>query len=111
MDNAIEAAAESESKNLSLGVLPEADHISFIFANSFAVLPNLSRLFSKEYTTKGENHGLGLYIVKELLDTQYPKATLETILDQDLFIQELCVPKTMMQVQDYSNIHVTMLPF
>ena len=68
MDNAIEAAAESAEKLVDLRIANTQNGVSVIIRNSFAEKPDVSRMFQKGYTTKGDGHGEGLYYVKEYLD-------------------------------------------
>ncbi len=91
MDNAIEASAESRSKELHFGIDPEEDTQSLIIANTFLEKPNLDRLFQRGSSTKGKNRGLGLYNVKKILSA-YPSVSLQSSVDHDLFFQELVFP-------------------
>ena len=88
MDNAIEAAAESAEKMLDLRIANTQNGISFIIRNSFAEKPDVSRMFQKGYTTKGDGHGEGLYYVKEYLD-QHNDIECYFSIERNEFVQSL----------------------
>lgn len=67
LDNAIEAAADSEDKYIILHILKKESSVFFIIYNTFREKPDLEKIFEKGYTTKGDEHGNGLYFVKEYL--------------------------------------------
>lgn len=68
MDNAIEAALESERKILRLAILTEDSAVSFILANSAPPLQvPLSTLAKPGYSTKEGHSGLGLANVAKII--------------------------------------------
>lgn len=88
LDNAIEAAAESEDKYITLHILKKESSVFFIIQNTFKEKPDLEKIFEKGYTTKGDEHGNGLYFVKEYLDKRddiYPIFSIE----RNEFVQSL----------------------
>lgn len=50
-------------------------------------------MFNYGYSTKGKNRGIGLSIVKDILNTKYSKLLLNTIVEEDTFIAELIMCK------------------
>ena len=52
----------------------------------------VDKMFEKGNSSKGENRGLGLYKVKEILK-RYPGVTLNTCVDKDLFLQKMTIEK------------------
>lgn len=88
LDNAIEAAADSEDKYITLHILKKENSVFFIIYNTFREKPDLEKIFEKGYTTKGDGHGNGLYFVKEYLEKRddiYPIFSIE----RNEFVQSL----------------------
>lgn len=88
LDNAIEAAADSEDKYIILHILKKESSVFFIIYNTFREKPDLEKIFEKGYTTKGDEHGNGLYFVKEYLEKRddiYPIFSIE----RNEFVQSL----------------------
>lgn len=70
LDNAIEAAKETEEKIMNLRFLDDSkrNRKLIIVENSYNNKNvNLDKIFVKGYTTKGANHGLGLWNIKSIL--------------------------------------------
>lgn len=91
LDNALEAALHSERKYIGISFIHYEKNLNVIVANSLSAdpLPPISKLQQKGFSTKGEGRGLGLYSVHTLLE-KYPEvATLNTLVNKDLFIQDL----------------------
>lgn len=91
LDNAIEAAISSKEKKISFGILKEEKYISIIISNSISMKPNSNKIFEKGYSEKGNNRGLGLNIVKEIIDRKYKNILLNTTTEEDIFIQEIII--------------------
>lgn len=88
LDNAIEAAADSKDKYIILHILKKESSVFFIIYNTFREKPDLEKIFEKGYTTKGNEHGNGLYFVKEYLEKRddiYPIFSIE----RNEFVQSL----------------------
>ena len=47
-------------------------------------------LFKQGFSTKGENRGLGLSNLKEIID-KYKNVTLDTFIKNELFFQEITI--------------------
>lgn len=93
LDNAIEAAMESEKKNISLLITKNKKETSFVITNTFKNPPDINKMFNYGYSTKGKNRGIGLSIVKDILNTKYSNLLLNTIVEEDTFIAELIMCK------------------
>lgn len=91
LDNATEAAKESERKNVSLLISKNKNEISIVITNTFKEPPKINKIFEYGYSTKGERRGIGLNTVKNLLDTKYHNMLLNTIIEEDTFIVELII--------------------
>lgn len=66
-DNAIEAAAESRKKNLTIEVYELKDKVSIVISNSFKRHTNLKDRNKKGISSKGEGRGNGLYFASKLI--------------------------------------------
>ena len=68
LDNAIEAAAGSERKVVNFYVVEKNNKITVDISNSFSDTGlKLDDINKKGVSSKGENRGLGLYKVKEII--------------------------------------------
>ena len=91
MDNAIEAALSSEDKRICLGLIKKNQSVIIVVSNSFSGdIPSISMLFKQGFSTKGENRGIGLSNLKEILN-KYRNVTLDTFIKNKLFFQEITV--------------------
>lgn len=93
LDNAIEACKNIKDKNLSIYIYQENNDIVFQVSNIFSGNINLNLLFNKGYSTKGDNRGYGLSIVKEKIKKS-SNLNLKTEIHGDIFIQKLFVSLT-----------------
>lgn len=66
-DNAIEASENSNEKIVNFDVYEENNNIVIELSNSYKNKIDLGKINNKNYSTKGKNRGLGLYIVKTLI--------------------------------------------
>jgi two-component system sensor histidine kinase AgrC len=51
-------------------------------------MPTLSKIFQKAFSTKGENRGLGLSNLKEIINN-YKNVSLDTAIETEEFIQNI----------------------
>lgn len=91
LDNAIEAARESAEKEIRFNVVKEEHSVTLVLMNTFQ---NKEMIFGKieqnGYSTKGENRGIGLYNVKELLK-RYEHVYKNTSIEDEFFVQTLVI--------------------
>ena len=66
LDNAIEAASNSKEKFILIDIY-EDKNIIIEISNSFRGKIDLNKINEKNYSTKGKNKGLGLYILKNII--------------------------------------------
>ncbi|WP_185967455.1 GHKL domain-containing protein [Clostridium sp. HBUAS56010] len=93
LDNAIEAAAETEEKELIFCMFYKDENLHLIIQNT--TLPpdhSLFELRSHGISTKGENRGVGLYNAAMILNA-YKNAVWDTAYEAPYFIQELTLFK------------------
>lgn len=92
-DNAIEANAYIDSqKEIGLALFKSAsDSLMIIIENTIVDEPvNIEQIFTKRFSTKGENRGKGLSTVKSILNN-YPNVTLNTNVENGLFTQIIVI--------------------
>ena len=88
LDNMIQAAENSTKKEVNIEIYKEKNDIVFLLANSYSGKIDLEKIDSYGYTTKGKNHGVGLHIVKKIMEEETIFSQSRSILD-DYYIQEL----------------------
>ena len=93
LDNAIEAASETDTKFLFCGIVKDDDYFTVLIKNSCHVQSiNINSLYQSGYSTKENGHGIGLYNAKKIL-SQYPDVLHNTnCCDDDYFLQQLKLP-------------------
>ena len=89
LDNAIEAALETETKEIKFGMVKEDTVVAVIVMNTF-INHNIpvAKLEQEGVSTKGENRGLGLANVKEILQL-YSNVYKTTEIREKYFLQKL----------------------
>lgn len=88
LDNAIQAAEVSKKKEISLEIFKENKDVVIIIANTYNGKIDLEKLDEYGYSTKGKNHGVGLHIVKKILEEESVFSQNRNILE-DYYVQEL----------------------
>ncbi|MCL1843450.1 MAG: GHKL domain-containing protein [Defluviitaleaceae bacterium] len=71
IENATEellGSTECERKLLEFGIMYNEGNILIVCANSCKTPPPIEKIFSENYSTKGESRGLGLYNVKRICE-------------------------------------------
>ena len=91
-DNAIEAAAESRKKNLTIEVYELKDKVNFVFSNTFKNHKNMKDRNSKGVSSKGEGRGNGLYFAGKLIKENSWLEGKQEIID-NYYIQQLTIKK------------------
>ena len=90
LDNAYDAAIESEEKIISLIMLKNENQFSITLCNSFDGDVDMSKVWRKGYSSRGKNRGQGLSIVKKLIE-QHPNILLNTEIKNNLFVQDITI--------------------
>ena len=91
LDNAFEAVSEISNKKhrtVKLSVYVINNVIKFVIKNKYANKPDIMKVFSNKYSTKGDGRGRGLAILKKIVD-KHKDIFLSVIIDEDYFIVEL----------------------
>ena len=88
IDNAIECVSDLKKKNITIEIYVERNDIIICITNNFEGKIDFDKLGTGDYTTKGNGHGYGLRLVKEILNSNnYLENTRE--LYDDNFTQNL----------------------
>jgi len=68
LNNAMDALAEQEDKRLFVSITEEKQVVCIEVRNVHEVIPfaQITAMFQKDYSSKGENRGLGLYSLKKM---------------------------------------------
>ena len=92
-ENALEASTLSEKKVLDIFIEDGPSSMSVTVGNSYAgEIADVGVLFERGYTTKEGEGGKGLYNLRKIISAN-PEYVLDTILEGDLFIQDLKIKK------------------
>ena len=92
IDNALEAAAETSTKNVTFEIYTINDNLNFVISNTYSKLVPIKRMNKKGYSTKGNEHGKGLYFAQKILkDNKSIKA--EQYFKDKFFIQKITIGK------------------
>lgn len=91
LENALEEASENDSKKIEIYVEASDGSLNIAVGNTFKSQKlNLDKIYIKGYSTKGENRGLGLHILKSIVDKN-SNMTLNTFINEGMFIQDLYI--------------------
>lgn len=91
LDNAIEAAIKSDEKRVNIAFIKKNTSIIIVLINTFSgEIPPISKMFKQGFSTKGDNRGLGLSNLKEILN-KYEHVSLDTMIEEHSFCQEVTI--------------------
>ena len=93
LDNAIEASAETEKKQIGIEAYVNLEsEFKLIVSNTFNNNIEENKIGKEKFSTKGKNRGHGLLLVKQLVNKN-DIFELETQLQEELYIQTIKVKK------------------
>lgn len=90
LDNAFEAANDTSDKTVLLGIIKDENQLIYITKNKYMDTPDITKIFSSQYSTKGMNHGRGLHIAKKICDC-YDTVCLNINLQEEYFVSSLII--------------------
>lgn len=90
LDNMIESISKTEEKLISINIYIDDNKIKCDFVNTFTGKIDLSRLNEIGYTTKGDQHGVGLPLVAKIVKMNDRFECEPEIMD-NFFIQHLSI--------------------
>lgn len=91
LDNAFEAANISKNPRITLVLLQTEAILLISVVNSYDKPPDLVKMSHDNYTTKGENHGTGLFSLRKII-RKYPGCITNIHLKEDMFHYEISIP-------------------
>ena len=90
LDNAIDAAVSSKKKLITVEIYEINNKITFTISNTYDEMQAIKEMNRKGFTTKGNNHGKGLYYASKVLHKSgWLKS--DQIYLNDFFIQKLYI--------------------
>ncbi|WP_253295949.1 sensor histidine kinase [Enterococcus raffinosus] len=93
IDNAMEAAAESEQRKLTLLFIDSPESIEITIENSyFGKLPSFKLMSTQGFSSKGTGRGLGLANIHEIIK-EHPQMEMDHYADNGLFVTSLNIRK------------------
>lgn len=90
LDNAIDAVENLEKKYIDFEMSKEDNHLRISVTNNFVGTIDLDRMEKIGFTSKGEQHGYGLYLVKMLVEKNQQLQHKKKVLNND-FMQTLII--------------------
>ena len=93
LDNAIEACKDADGTTVKFTAFAKGEEVVLVFANNFVLQPSLSKINMKGYTTKGNERGMGLYAVSQLL-VRNTRISMQTSINGRDFVQRVTVLPT-----------------
>ena len=90
LDNAAEAAAETETPWVEIVLLSQKGRLSLRVSNPYIGAIDPDKIWTEGFSTKGEGRGLGLPGYQRILE-DYPHAAASTSWADGVFIQKLTV--------------------
>ncbi|MGE5626902.1 MAG: sensor histidine kinase [Solirubrobacterales bacterium] len=89
LDNAIEGALKCDKPSIRIAMINKENSVLTVIINSCKEdTPPIYKIYQKEFSTKGENRGLGLNNLKEIIGN-YNNVFLDTIIENCEFKQHL----------------------
>lgn len=92
IDNAIDAAAESEIKKINISLTDDEGYLTIRVENTYVGAVDVKEIQKKGFSTKGENRGFGLAITNQIL-AKYTNVLHNTFAEDNIFKQELVIKK------------------
>lgn len=93
IDNAIEACLEADVKSIGIEIYKENDIFEFIISNTYNGTINIDNMDEAGYTTKGNGHGYGLSLVRDIINSNAKFFQNREIIN-DYYIQHLFLDLT-----------------
>ena len=96
IDNAIDEVSKSTKKQILVEFVENEDNIEIAISNTCESVVKLDEIYGMGYSTKGDEHGYGLPIVKNILDNRINELSNETEYVNNIFSQYLYIKKKKM---------------
>ena len=92
LDNAIDAAKESDNKVIAVEIYPRRSELMIVISNTYDGNIDLNKIAKKGYTTKGKGHGKGLYFAEKIINSS-SIMKMERSLINNYYVQKLIISK------------------
>lgn len=89
LDNAIYASKNSRDKNIIISVSKSNKKVEFIISNTYSGKIDVNKI-GTGFTTKGKNHGYGLRLVQDIIDSN-DDFSINNSIDDDLYVCTFCI--------------------
>ena len=89
LDNSIDAVKKLKKREISIEIYILNKYLCIDITNNFKGNLDLDKISEAKYTTKGEGHGYGLTLVKQILNDESKKLENEKSINRDTFTQTL----------------------
>lgn len=91
LDNSIEAVEKLRTKLININVISSGENIKILISNNYSCKNfNMQKIDTAGYTTKGNGHGYGLALVKQIVSNN-KFLTKETEISKNVFSQILII--------------------
>lgn len=89
IDNAIDEVKnkKDKNKNIMISLFIDDNILNIKITNIINKYIDIEKIFEEGYTTKGENHGYGLSLIKEIIDNRKNYLNLTTEISKNIFSQ------------------------
>lgn len=103
LDNAIDASRQTRKKKIIITVSKERTNVIFNLYNTYKGKLDISKI-GTGYTTKGKNHGYGLRLVKDIVESN-KNLCVEKFLEEDYYVSKLIIkiPKKGKKIKGYTK--------
>ena len=92
LDNAIDASKQTKNKKVVISVSKEKSMVIFNIQNTYKGKIDLSKI-GTGHTTKGQGHGYGLRLVKDIVDAN-DMFGVDNFLEDEYFVSKLSIKIT-----------------
>lgn len=89
LDNSIDAVKKLKKREIYIEIYILNKYLCIDITNNFKGNLDLDKISEAKYTTKGEGHGYGLTLVKQILNDESKKLENEKSINRDAFTQTL----------------------
>lgn len=89
LDNAIDASRQTRKKKIIITVNKERTNVIFNLYNTYKGKLDISKI-GTGYTTKGKNHGYGLRLVKDIVESN-KNLCVEKFLEENYYVSKLII--------------------
>lgn len=90
LDNAIDASKKSKDKKINISVSKDKSYVIFGISNTYNGKIDLTKI-GTGYSSKGNNHGYGLRLVKDIIEDKNTIFNIETSCEEKFYFTKLTI--------------------